>query len=224
MNKILISLCILCSSPLYAQIHDKTIRLAHVVNVEVFQALQNVKTSLLTDRTPLLFESGESSKNCADYLKYSLKSRPSESIRNFEIKSEYLQCDAIGLISNASFVFEKNKLAPDSTKIFFERLDIRTFPSSIRNRTNEKQHTLKALLVGKVKLGINSIQVETNENILGFEIVAVIDQPGSGKQTLVVWFTDEVKGGDYHSYNTLVIKDYHKKTKKYTAKLYPPQS
>jgi len=187
----------------------------------MFQALQSVKAALLTDRTPLLFENGGNAKNCVDYLERSAKSRPIESRRNFEIKTEYLLCDAIGFVSEAPFVFKENKLAPYIVKRLFENLDFRTFPSSIKNRTNEKGHTLKALMVGKVNLGSASIQVETKENILGLEIAAVIDQPGSGNQTLVIWFTDEIKGGNYRSYTTLVVRDFHKNSKKYSAKPYP---
>jgi len=200
-------------------------------STELATALHDIKKTLFTPRTPLTFDNGAAAGNCAEYSNLATTHSPDESVRNAEIRAEYLVCDAVRLISSEPFFVEKNPLPAGAAKALFERLDMRSFPSSLRNRANEQSHTLKTLLAsGTVKTTRDTVEVETEEQFFSLQIVGVISHTASKggvkvrQSEWIVWVGDEMKDGNYKSYRTMVVRPPSKPSGgRYTGALYPPQ-
>ena len=75
---------------------------------------------------------------------------------------EYLVCDALRMVGAQPFIVTQAALPAHAAKALYERLDLRTFPSSLRNRADGPTHTLKTLLtLGKVTMTQDTVEVET---------------------------------------------------------------
>lgn len=225
---------ILFSSALQAAERPTATGLARVAitSAELASALQDIKKTLLTPRTPLAFDNGTSANNCAEYSNLVLTSAPQESVNNASIQSEYLVCDAVSYIASDPFTVE---LTPPRARTagraqaLFERLDLRSFPSSLHNRTDERAHTLKTLLAsGKVTSTGSTLEVDTSDQFFALQVVAVVRRPatkGAAKPRPVewiVWVTDERKDGNYRSYSTLIVHPpIPSSTGLYTGAVYP---
>lgn len=198
---------------------------------ELATALQDLKTALHTPKTPLMFDNGAAASNCAEYSNLLAAHPPEESVRNAEIRAEYLVCDAIRLISNEPFLAKRHTLPANAAKALLERLDLRSFPSSLRNRTTDRSHTLKTLLVsGTVKTTQNSVEVETDEQFFSLQIAAVISHPAlagnlkTRRSEWIVWVGDEMKDGNYKSYRTLIVRPPTPSSRgQYTGSMYPTE-
>ncbi|MVT30276.1 hypothetical protein GO496_25880 [Acidovorax citrulli] len=168
-------------------------------------------------RTPLAFDNGESARNCREYAELLPKSRPVESERNFEIRGEYLLCDALHLVAGKPFAAEKAGVAARRARTLHDRLDVRTFPSSLRNRADAKRHTVKTVLPGASHAQGAVVAVETPDQRFRLEVVATV-APGKGrKPEWIVWVSDESKTGTYRGYSTLVVQPPRNKSGAYTA-------
>lgn len=194
-------------------------------------ALQDIKTALYTPKTPLTFDNGAAASNCAEYSNLLTNHAPEESVRNAEIRAEYLVCDAIRLISNESFLVTRHTLPATAARALLERLDLRSFPSSLHNRATDQSHTLKTLFMsGTVKTTRDSVAIETDEQFFSLQIAAVISRPASNGSTKnrqsewIVWVGDEMKSGNYKSYRTLIVRPPAPSSGgQYTGSMYPPQ-
>lgn len=193
--------------------------MVRVSNPELLAALKNPKASLAAERTPLAFDNGASAKNCLEYSEQLTKSQPTETTRNFEIRSEYLLCDSFRLMAGKPFSAEKKSVSSGQAKALYDKLDLRTFPSSLRNRADDMKYTLKTLLPGTKKSEGAAVAVETQDQHFRLEVVGTIDHgKGAGKtQEWIVWVTDEMKNGTYHSYTQIVVNPPHNASGPYTA-------
>lgn len=210
---------VLC--PLQASANETPVNTVFVTNPALLLALQDIKHTLTMERAALVFENGASAKNCVAYSNFLSQSPVAESVRNAEIRSEYLLCDSLRLISDRPFIAKKKTLPNSVAMKLLGRLDLRTFPSSLRNRATDQAYTLKALLPGTVQATGSSLAVETSDNFFKLEIVALVPQGRGTAQDWIVWVTDEVKGGNYRSYRTLVVSKSNTPSGHYTAALYP---
>lgn len=204
-----------------------------VTHPDLAVALQDLKTSLFRPRTPLAFDNGASANNCAEYSSLVLTSAPQESVNNASIQSEYLVCDAVGYIASEPFTVDptlpRTRMARRGQALF-ERLDLRSFPSSMHNRTDDRTHTLKTLLTsGEVTLTGDTVEVDTSDQFFALQVVAEVRRPavkGAAKPrpiAWIVWVTDERKAGNYRSYSTLIVHPPSKSsTGAYTGTVYLP--
>ncbi|MFN3436448.1 MAG: hypothetical protein ACK41V_02020 [Acidovorax sp.] len=204
-----------------------------VTHPDLGVALQDLKTSLYRPRTPLAFDNGASANNCAEYASLVLTSAPQESVNNASIQSEYLVCDAVRYIASEPFTVDptlpRTRVA-HRAQALFERLDLRTFPSSLQNRTDDRAHTLKTLLIsGKVTLTGDTVEVDTSDQFFALQVIAEVRRPvveGAEKLrpiTWIVWVTDESKVGNYRSYSTLIVRPpSQSSTGAYTGTVYLP--
>ncbi len=215
---VIAALIVATSSPAWAT--ENFIKVAGVSNPELISALQDQKGALMKPRTPLLFDNSETAHNCSEYTDLLSDAAPMETVSNSEIRSEYLVCDSMHIISSNAWVVQK-KISGRLVKDLFEKLDLRSFPSSLRNSANDKQFTLKALLNGTVRFQGPTLEVNTATHSLRMEVVAVVQQGKDLPQTWVVWAADEVKGGNYKSYRTLIVNRPAKPSRHLTATLYP---
>ncbi|AVS68340.1 hypothetical protein M5C97_07690 [Acidovorax sp. NCPPB 3859] len=190
---------------------------AHIANADLMAALQNPKASLTAARTPLAFDNGASAKNCLDYSELLGKAQPVETTRNFQIRSEYLLCDSIRQVGGRPFVAAEASATARQAKALYQRLDLRSFPSSLRNRAEAGKHSLKALLPGVPRFDGNAVQVDTPDQFFRLEVVGLIDDGKAGKQDLLVWVTDESKTGTYRGYASMVVHPPRTATGLYTA-------
>lgn len=193
-------------------------------------ALKNVKKTLLEPRTPLAFDNGTFADNCASYSNLSNTSTPEESIRNKEIHSEYLICEALILVSSDSYIIDKHAALPSNTaKEFFERLDLRSFPSSLNNRADDQRHTLKTLMESStIKISEDSIEIESDEQFFSLKIIGTLSRATlnngvkSAQKEWIVWIGDERKDGNYKSYSTVVVRPPTPSSRgRYTGSIYP---
>lgn len=202
-----------------------------VIHPDLAIALQDVKKMLSTPRTPLAFDNGATAKNCAEYSNLLATSAPDESVRNAEVRAEYLVCDAVRLISSEPFQAVKRTLPTHAAQALFEQLDLRSFPSSLRNGTDDQKHTLKTLLASaKVTMTDNAVEVETSEQFFSLHIVGVIRRSAAKGSTKthqnewIVWAGDELKDGNYKSYRTLIVRPPSRASGgRYMGSMYPPQ-
>ncbi|GKT24654.1 hypothetical protein [Acidovorax sp. SUPP3334] len=194
-----------------------------VSNPELLAALKTPRVAMEAERTPLAFDNGASAKNCLEYSDLLTKGQPAETTRNFEIRSEYLLCDSLRPMAGKPFSAEKKAAASGQAKALYEKLDLRSFPSSLRNRADDAKHTLKTLLPGTKTSEGAAVAVETQEQHFRLEVVATIDHgKGSRKtQEWIVWVTDELKNGTYRSYTQIVVNPPRTATGPYTAAATP---
>jgi len=206
-----------------------TVTQVEATSSELAVALHDIKKTLSTPRTPLAFDNGATASNCAQYSNLLPTSSPDESVRNAEIRAEYLVCDAVRLISSDPFLVGNRLLPAHAAKALFERLDLRSFPSSLRNRADGQSYTLKSLLApGTVKTTRNAVEIETSEQFFSLQIVGVVRRPVTGGRMKtrpdewIVWIGDEIKDGNYKSYRTLIVTPPSRLSSgAYTGSIYP---
>ena len=93
---------------------------------------------------------------------------------------EYLVCDALRMVGAQPFIVTQAALPAHAAKALYERLDLRSFPSSLRNRANGPTHTLKTLLaLGKVTMNRDTVEIETDTQVFSLKIVGMVSRPAT---------------------------------------------
>lgn len=176
-----------------------------VFNADVASSLKNFKQSISSKRAEIEFISGVKVNSCDAYLNEVKKSKISEGINNKIAKSEYLLCDVLGVLGNKSYSVMKSD--PNMSNVIANKLDLRSFPSSLGPRIDSKSHTIKSIAGNDLVVKDNSVIYETPDWNLKFELVATADINVNKKEDWVLWVIDESKSGNYRSYQTLVLYD-----------------
>lgn len=189
-----------------------------ILNPNLLNAYKNYDESLNKARSELLYSNGEIAKNCLMYFQLMSKDKLDESIYNQVIKSEYLECDALKILSYASDEGIKNKIAQG--EMLAERLDLSSFPSSLFRMVEKERNTLAALFPKKVSFTSHAAMLDTEDWFFQLEIVGVLNINNNNVPDWIIWLSDESKSGNYRSYTTLVVYDAGDQ-KKYTATSYP---
>lgn len=182
-------------------------------------------------QTALRFDNGDVANNFLQYSNLLSAGAPDESARSAEIRGEYLVCDAVRLLGVQPFILTQAALPANAVRALYERLDLRTFPSSLRNRADDRTHTLKTLLaLGTVTMTRDTVEVETDKQFFSLKIVAVVTRPSTQggvqrqQKEWIVWVGDELKDGNYKSYRTLIVRASNdSRSSPYTGALYPMQ-
>lgn len=221
-----------CSTSLAADNSPHSaIALVSTQNAVLVSALADLKATLFSPRTTLPFDNGVGVNNCVQYSNLLFTSAPDESVRSAEIRGEYLVCDAVRLLGGEPFIVTKAAIPANAAKTLFEHLDMRTFPSSLRNRADDQSHSLKTLLaLGAVTMTRDTVEVETSAQFFSLKIVGIVHRPATksgGKvqqDEWIVWVGDEMKDGNYKSYRTLIVRPpSDARGGKYTGSIYPMQ-
>lgn len=200
-------------------------------NAAVAASLADLKEALLAPKTALRFDNGDVANNCLQYSNLLSAGAPDESARSAEIRGEYLVCDAVRLLGVQPFILTQAALPANAVRALYERLDLRTFPSSLRNRADDRTHSLKTLLaLGTVTMTRDTVEVETDKQFFSLKIVAVVTRPSTQggvqrqQKEWIVWVGDELKDGNYKSYRTLIVRASNdSRSSPYTGALYPMQ-
>lgn len=190
-----------------------------VYNSNVASSLINSDKELSATRTELGFTSGRKVNHCADYIKEIANSKINEGVNNQLIKSEYLICDVLMLLVDKSYSIVKANNG--SVDLLAAKLDLRSFPSSLGPRLDDKSYTLKSVSGNKLIINEGHVIYNTEEWQYRIELIAVSDINNNKKDDWVLWFSDESKEGNYRGYQTLVIYDIYSEEQVFSAKTYP---
>jgi hypothetical protein len=154
-------------------------------------------------RTTITFAGGEAS-NCAGYDR--LKNTGIvEEVSNQLVKSEYLICDVLGKMAK-SVAVEPMALDEHFGEALAQRLDLRSFPSSLGQRLDDEHNTLSDLFDARqLKIEPRGVEVSSNGWSYGLKVVLVGDIDQNGSTDWLIWFSDEASGGNYRDYATLMV-------------------
>ncbi len=177
----------------------------HVFNADVASSLNNFKQSFNSKRAEIEFVSGIKVNSCDAYSKEVIKSKISEGVNNQIAKSEYLLCDVLELLGNKSYSVMKPNL--NMSNVIANKLDLRSFPSSLGPRMDDKSHTIKSIAGNDLVVKADSVIYETPDWNFKLELVATADVNANKTEDWILWVTDESKSGNYRSYQTLVLYD-----------------
>ncbi|SBS40037.1 hypothetical protein MSP8887_04143 [Marinomonas spartinae] len=181
-----------------------------ILNAKLYHSYTNLNKTLALKRTPLLFSGGREVDNCRTYDKLTLEKNIDESLYNQQIKSEYLVCDALEILSKSTLEYHKIDDNPKFGKELLSRLDLRSFPSSLNRKSRGKFHTLKMLYPNQASSSNNIVELQTKKWNFSLDIVAVTYVNNNSDPDLIVWVSDESKTGNYKGYSTIVVYDVNK--------------
>ncbi len=157
-------------------------------------------------RSPLLFSSGASVNNCDSYMKLISRGEIVEAVNNKLVKSEYLVCDALRVLSQAARF--TGKIDTESVGLrLLDNLDLRYFPNSLGRLADEDSFTLKALFPKNSVANEATVTLDTADWMLTIKVVAVVLANNNTTEDWVIQLADESKSGNYRSYETLLIYD-----------------
>lgn len=176
-----------------------------VYNSDVDESLMNADQALRERRNLIEFSDSSSVDNCITYIQKNKNLKIKEDVYNQQVKNEYLICDVLELLGGRSYKF----VSADKHygKVIAERLDLRTFLSSLGPRLSDDSYTLYSIVEGNVKAVENSAIYENDDWFLSIEVVASADIDSDGIVDWIVWHVDEAKYGNYKSYQTLVVSN-----------------
>lgn len=190
-----------------------------ILKKSILDAYKNFDESFSMKRSPLLFVGGGAADNCKSYFDMALKYKISETVENMQVKSEYLICDALKIISDSPNVSATIRTSSIGLKVL-SGLDLRTFPNSLSRLVDESTYTLKSLFPKDAKANGSIAIVDTEDWIITLDVVAVVQVNNNSIFDWVVQFSDESKSGNYRNYETLIIYD-PERYDVLQAKLYP---
>lgn len=176
-----------------------------IFNRDLSAAYQHRDKTLSKTRTELLFDGGSTANNCSKYLALSHGHKPDESVLNQMVKSEYLVCDALNLLPVAMNLTYQDASHSDYGKQLAAKLDLRSFPSSLRQMSDADKHTLNSLFPGQVNAKENIAILGTDEWTFRLEVVVSALLDDNKQADWIVWLSDEAKTGNYRAYTTLII-------------------
>lgn len=179
----------------------------YLINKELLLSYSNFDDSFKKPHNPLTFGEDHIAKNCKTYFEMSSNHDIDETINNQMVKSEYLICDALKILSESSGVKTKNINASNSGEELLTKLDLRTFASSFFRLCDKNSYTLKSLFPEHASSLASVALVETEDWAFTLEIVAVANINENSTPDWVVWVLDESKSGNYCGYSTLIIFD-----------------
>lgn len=193
-----------------------------ILNQDLAAAQSQLEASLVEERGPLSFGDRREAANCKSYYELSSKYKMDEGVQNQLVKSEYLVCDALKILSGALKPDAGLQHVGDAGKELLRKLDLRSFPSSLRPKSTQDAHTLFTLYPQQASASTNTAQIETDDFSFTLEVVAAARINDNDEADWVVWLYDESKSGSYRGYGTLVVFDPYSK-KNLDAVVYPEE-
>lgn len=172
-----------------------------IFNAGLRQAWANEAQTMSAVRPPLRFANGRTVRDCHGYLAERGSGTIDEAVNNRAIAQAYLVCDALTQLDQAKALAPAAALPPSYGRELLQRLDLRSFPSSLRPRLGEK-FTLAAIGGAVPQIETHAVTLETEDWRYRFEVIADI-VAADGRREWLVWFSDEAKAGNYRGYATL---------------------
>jgi hypothetical protein len=180
--------------------------LSNIFSPLLAKACRAYDKTLAEKRTPLRFESGRTVDTCNAYLQEVKASSIMEGVNNRIISQEYLVCPSIVALRSAGSTTNTTQPPASYGKELCSRLDLTTFPSSLRPRLDGAKRVLSALEI-PLRADAYSCSFDTRDWSFRIEVVAEADFEKDGKSDWLVWLFDEAKAGNYRGYSALVVSD-----------------
>lgn len=193
----------------------------YIHNQQLSSSYKSFDNSFKKTRSKLSFSSGQTATNCETYFDLYSKHNIDENIHNQLVKSEYLLCDALKILSYSSGVSRKGVSVSHMGEELLSKLDLRSFPSSLRRAGSEESHTLKALYPQHTSFTDTVAKLDAEDWTFTLEVVAVASINGNSIPDWIIWVLDESKSGNYRGYSTLIIYDPVQQHDKFKATTYP---
>lgn len=179
----------------------------YIPNDKLEISYKNFDNSFKRTRNKLSFNGDQVANDCNSYFELSSKYDVEESIHNQQVKSEYLICDALKILSNSSGVYSEKVSNLDLGEELLSKLDLRSFPSSLNRASDERSHTLKSLYPRQTTSIDNVAELQTEDWAFTMEVVALARINDNSFPDWIVWVLDESKSGNYRGYSTLIVYD-----------------
>lgn len=200
-RQFLLSIVTLCFAGYFSPAHAD----AYIFNEELKVAYQHYDATLTLQRNSLLFESGASASNCEEYLTLKQSSVVADGVNNRNVSQEYLVCDSVALLKQAGARISTFRPSPGLGKELLHRLDLRTFPSSLRQRVDKQRVVPGSFRTLPMKADQYSVSSATEDWLFEIEVVAEFDIDGNGKHDWLLWLTDVARQGTYRAYHVLIV-------------------
>lgn len=211
---------ILCLGFLVSCANTKFQNAPYIPNEELSASYENFNDSFKKTRSSLLYNGGRTATDCQTYFDLTSKYEIDETIHNQLVKSEYLICDALKILSSSSGVPKENVNFSNMGEELLSKLDLRSFSSSLYRASDENSHTLKSLYSQHTSSVGNVAELNTEDWTFTLEVVAVAKINDNSSLDWVVWVLDESKSGNYRGYSTLIVYDPGRR-KSFKAIAYP---
>ncbi len=179
---------------------------SYVLDEELKKVVSNPDTELSKARTGLEFSNKKIAKDCLSYYRYGKNEAIVESVNNQFVKSEYLMCDALEVLSSA----EDYSGEVDTQSIgeaLMMRLDLRSFVNSMSRAADDVNFTFNDIFPAEARVIGAGVVLDLDDWVLTLRTVAVVDVNKNGLQDWVVQMADESKDGNYRHYTTLIVFD-----------------
>ena len=180
---------------------------AYFPNDQLEISYKNFDNAFKKTRNKLLFNGDLVANDCNSYFELTSKYDVEESIHNQQVKSEYLICDALNILSNSSGIYSEKVSDLDLGEELSSKLDLRSFPSSLNRASDERSHTLKSLYPGQTTSIDNVVELQSEDWAFTMEVVALARINDNASPDWIVWVLDESKSGNYRGYSTLIVYD-----------------
>lgn len=162
--------------------------------------------SMSAPRTPMTTTTGATVASCNEYLAAGNRIDLDAPPHNAAASLEYVVCDSLAALRDANPVTDPT--AGDAIgQALAERLDLRSFRSSMHQRTTDEAFTLQALVDQPLKVGAHAVELDSPDWYFKVEAVAIADIDSSGQPDWLVWVVDQSREGTYLTLQPLVVQD-----------------
>lgn len=178
-----------------------------VFDEEVLNQYQAYDKSVAANKLPLLFESGKTVHNCAEYFTEVQSAKVSEGVNNKLVFQEYLICDTLQLLRESKIGFTiGNAINKDLGKLIYQKLDMRTLRSSFAPMLEDNKFLLKDLIGMVFKVKPYLVELDDPEWDFGLHVMAYADFDNDGENEILAWMYDKSKNSTYVDYQVVVIE------------------
>lgn len=167
-----------------------------IVNDSLKSAYSEFGSEMRKERTQLEFESGETVSNCGQYFAKKSAQSLAESTDNFLAQQDYVICNSLKVVRESAENISLIMNQKPGTELG-ARLDLRSFRSSLFQRTTEESRTPASVFNQDIITKTYSIQPTIQDWRYVVEVVAIVDSDGNGESDWLVWVTDKSGTGSY---------------------------
>lgn len=162
--------------------------------------------SMSAPRSPMTTTAGATVASCNDYLAVGGRIDLDFPSGNRLASLEYVVCDLLAALQDAAPVADLTS-TDDIGQTLATRLDLRSFRSSMHQRTTDEAFTLSDLADHPLTVGKHVVELDSPDWYFKVEAVAVADIDASGRPDWLVRVVDQSLGGTYLTMQPLVIRD-----------------
>jgi len=146
----------------------------------------------------------KSVSNCDDFVKLIGSWNVQEGVNNMRVASDYQSCVAHAIFAYAK-PSRKSAFRNNFSGLIFNKLDLTSFPSSLRNRAEKMKWSISALGMKVSKISETSVLFAPAGWQYRFDLLTKGDFNHDGNEDLLVRFMDQATGGNYYAVEILVL-------------------